>query len=213
MVSLVNRLMPVCLVLSVLLMSAAVTFAQEQAQPGFLDIEVSKDELYSYKNLSYPGDFSSLQSPSGTLALGRTTAGVTVVIILGTGSVTIEAPEAVQEKFKQVMGGYPLKASFKSVYIRLHPKEFDAIFGAMELAKVTDPATLKKAEAIFEQRFLTSYHAGTKAILPPPRTRVFDIETSELGMITTEEGYWVTLRRLSPYGSVYPASFVNPKRR
>jgi hypothetical protein len=213
MVSLVTRLVLVCLVLTVPLLSAAVAAAQEQAQTGFLDIQISKDELYSYKNLSYVGDFTTLQSPSGILALGRTTAGVTLVIIIGAGSVTIEAPEAVQEKFKQVMGGYPLKASFKSVYIRQHPKEFDAVFGAMELVKTADPAALKRAGEIFEQRFLTSYHAGPRAILPPPRTRVFDIETSELGMITNEEGYWITLRRLSPYGSVYSSGFVNPKRR
>ena len=213
MVSPVNGLVLVLMVLAVTLLPAEGVFGQEQTQPGFLDIQVSKEELYSYKNLKFGGDFTSLESPSGILALGRTTAGVTLVIVIGSGSANIEAPEPAQEKFKQVMGGYPLKVPFRSVYIRLHPKEFDAVFGGMDLTKTTDAAALKRAEEIFEQRFLTSYHAGAKAILPPQRTHVFDIETVDLGMLTTEEGYWITLRRLSPYGSVYPSSFVNPKRR
>jgi hypothetical protein len=188
-------------------------FPQEQTHAGFLDVQISKNELYSYKGLRYVGDYLSFESPSGVIALGRTTAGVTVVIIVGEGSVSIEAPDVVQEKFKKVMGGHPLKTGFNSVYLRLHPKEYEAAFGSQELTKASDAAALKKAEEIFEQRFLTSYHAGSKALLPPARTHVLDIETTDLGMVTTEEGYWITLRRLSPYGSVYPASFVNPKRK
>jgi O-glycosyl hydrolase len=40
-----------------------------------------------------------------------------------------------------------------------------------------------------------------------------EFETAEFGQISNEEGYWVMLRRLSPYGSVYPSRFVNPKQK
>ncbi len=179
----------------------------------FYDVQLTKDEIYSYTNLSFKGDYISFESPSGSLALGRTEAGVTVVVVLGAGTVNIEAAEAGQEKFKSVFGKYPLKTTFKSVYIRIHPKEFDATLGKLALTKTGDEAALAKAKELFDLKFLGSYHAGPRAILPPEKTRVFDFDTEEFGQIHNEEGYWLRLRRISPYGSIYPANFVNPKQR
>ena len=49
--------------------------------------------------------------------------------------------------------------------------------------------------------------------MPPDKARVFEFDSDEFGQISNEEGYWLKLRRISPYGSVYPANFVNPKQR
>ncbi len=188
--------------------------AQDTAQKTtFYDVQLTKDEVYSYTNLTFKGDYTSFESQSGVIALGRTEAGVTVVVILGAGTVSIEAPEAGQAKFKTIFGNCPLKTSFKSLYIRIHPKEFDSTLGKLTLTKTGDEGALAKAKELFDLKFLGSYHAGPRAILPPEKTRVFDFDTDEFGQIHNEEGYWLKLRRISPYGSVYPANFVNPKQR
>ena len=191
------------------------SWAQEAAtqEKKFFEIKIAKDEIYTYKDLKFAGDFTSFESPSGALALGRTEGGVTVMIVLGSGSVTIEAPEAVHDKFKTVFTAYPLKAKFTNAYLRLNPKDFDGTFGGLALTKSSDEAAFNKAKELFDQKFLGSWHAGPLAIFPPARTRYMDFETAEFGQVVNEEGYWIFLRRLSPYGSVYPAKFVNPKQR
>ncbi len=199
--------------LAALLLSSGLVLAQEQPKTSFYDVQISKDEIYKYAGLKFTGDYTSFESPSGFVALGKTEAGVTVVIILGDGTATIGAADAGQEKFKTVFGNYPLRAAFKSVYMRLHPKEYDEVFGKQQLTKSPDDGALAKAKELYDQRFLTSYHAGPKAILPPYKTRVIDFDTADMGQVTNEEGYWLILRRLSPYASVYPARFVNPKQR
>lgn len=187
---------------------------QEPAQQtSFFDIKLGPEEIYKYTNLRFTGDYSSFESPSGALALGRTEAGVTVVIILGGGTLSLDAPEAVQQKFTEVFKAHPLKVPFKTIYMRLNPKEFDEIFGKQELSKTPDEQAMASAKQIYADRFLTSFHAGDKAIFPPYRTRVLDVETADFGLITYEEGYWIRLRRLSPYASVYPRDFVNPKQK
>ncbi len=192
---------------------SGIAFAQEQPKISFYDVTLSKDDVYKYTNLKFAGDYTAFESASGNIVLGKTDDGVTVVIVMGDGSVSIEAPEAAQEKFKTVFGGYPLKTSFKSVYMRLNPKEYDEVFGKAQLSKVPDDAVLAKAKEIYDQRFLASYHAGPKAIFPPYKTRVLDFETADIGQVTNEEGYWLILRRISPYGSIYPSRFVNPKQK
>ena len=191
----------------------AVGLAQDApAQANFYEVQLVKEEVYKYEPENR-GDYTSLQSPSGLMVLGKTEAGVTVVVLIGDGEVSIEAPEPVREKFKTVFGQYPLKTAFTTVYMRLSPKEYDEIFGKMSLTRAPDDAALAKAKELYDLKFLASYHAGPKAILPPYKTRVFEFDTAEMGQISNEEGYWITLRRLSPYGSVYPARFVNPKQK
>jgi hypothetical protein len=197
----------------VMLCSLGLLLAQEPKPAQFYDVQVSKDEIYSYNNLKFTGDFASFESPKGIVALGRTEAGVTVLIVIGEGTADIVAPEAAQEKFKTVFGAYPLKATFKTIYMRLHPKEYEEAFGKQLLTKVTDEGALTAAKQLFDERFNGSYHAGQKALLPPYKTRVMEFNTANLGLIGTEEGYWLTLRRYSPYGSVYPKDFINPKQK
>ncbi len=196
-----------------LFLSSSLLLAQETPKSNFYDVQISKDEIYKFSNLKFSGDYTSFESPSGYLALGTTEAGVTVVILLGDGTVKIESPEVVQEKLKTVFGGYPLRTTFRSVYMRLNPKEYDEIFGKLQLTKSPDDGVLAKAKEIYDQRFLASYHAGPKAIFPPYKTRVLDFETADMGQITNEEGYWLILRRVSPYASIYPARFINPKQK
>jgi hypothetical protein len=188
--------------------------AQDAAQKSaFYDVQMTKDEVYSYTNLKFKGDYTSFESPSGSIVLGKTEVGVTVVIVLGGGTMSIEAPEAVQEKFKTVFGGYPLNTRFKTLFMRISPKEYAETFGKQSLTKTADEAALAKAKELYDLKFLASYHAGPRAILPEYRARVFEFDTDDLGQIRNDEGYWITLRRLSPYGSVYPANFINPKQR
>ncbi len=194
-------------------LSGALLLAQEQPKTNFYDVQVSKEEIYKFTNLKFRGDYTSFESPSGFLALGKTEAGVTIVILLGDGTVSIEAPEASQEKFKTVFGSYPLRTSFKSVYMRLNPQEYEETLGKLPLTKSPDDNLLARAKEIFDLRFLASYHAGPKAIFPPHKTRVMDFEVPEIGQIINEEGYWLILRRVSPYASIYPSRFVNPKQR
>jgi len=180
---------------------------------GFYDVEITKSEFYSYADLKFTGDYTSFQSPSGHLALGRTEAGVTILILLGEGTLNVTAPETGQEKFKTVFGNHPLQANFTSLYMRLHPKEYEEIFGKLTLTKTPDHNSFARAKELFDQYFYGSYHAGAKALLPPYKTRYLEFETKEFGRITGEEGYWLTLRRLSPFGSVYASRSVNPKQR
>lgn len=179
---------------------------------AFYDLRITAEELYSYNALSFKGDFLLLESPTGKLALGRTSAGVTVVIILSPGTVHLEAPEPVQEQFKNVFGSHPLDAPFTTAYMRLNPKDFEATLGKLELTRVSDEAALKQAQGVFDERFPMSYHAGPQAILPPQRTRVVDIDLTGVGLVCVEEGYWLRLNRMSPFGKVYPRDFVNPKK-
>ncbi len=198
--------------LAALLLCSTILPAQE-TKTNFFDVQVSKDEIYKYVDLRFTGDYTTFESPSGFVALGKTEGGVTIVIIVGDGTMNIEAPEAGREKFKTIFGSYPLKTTFKSVYMRLNPKEFEETFGKMQLSKSPDEGVLTKAKELYDLKFLASYHAGPKAIFPPYKTRVLEVETTDHGQITNEEGYWLILRRLSPYGSVYPSRFVNPKQR
>ncbi len=197
-----------------LVLQGGLLLAQETPQEKkFFEVKITKEEIYSYNNLKFAGDFTSFESPSGNLALGRTEAGVTVLIIMSPGTLTIEAPEPGQEKFKTVFGGYPLKAKFNSLYMRLHPKEFDDHFGGAKWAKSNDDSAFNKAKELFDQKFLGSYHAGPLAMFPQPKTRFLDFEIADFGQVVNEEGYWLILRRFSPYGSVYPPKFVNPKQK
>ncbi len=196
------------------LFSLGALLAQEQTTGKFYDVQVSKDEIYSYNNLKFTGDFATFESPKGFLALGRTEVGVTVVMVLGDGTVSIEAPDAVQEKFKTVFGAYPLKTAFKTIFMRLNPKEYEEVFGKLPITKVADEGAFTTAKQIFDERFINSYHAGTKALLPPYKTRVIEFNTADHGLVWTEEGYWLTLRRYTPsFATVYPRDFLNPKQK
>ena len=98
------------------LFPAAATQAQEAAQKSnFYEVQMTKDEVYSYSNLKFKGDYTSFESPAGNLVLGRTEAGVTIVIVLGGGTLAIESPDAVQEKFTTVFCAYPLNTKFKTL--------------------------------------------------------------------------------------------------
>jgi hypothetical protein len=197
-----------------LLASIGLLAAQQAEQKAsFYDIQISKDQFFSYKNLKFAGDFTSFESPSGFISLGSTEPGVTAVVIVGAGSVTIEAPEAAQEKIKAVFGVYPLKTSFKAVYVRLNPKEYAETLGALDLTKATDEDAFKQAKEIFDQRFLGSYHAGPKAMLPDYKFRRMEFETEAHGWIVNWEHYWLDLFRVSPYAKIYAANFVNPKKK
>ena len=198
----------------VFLLSLGSVLAQEAQTNKFYDIQVSKDEIYSYTNLKFAGDFTSFESPKGLLALGRTEAGVTALMLLSGGTVTMQAPDAVQEKFKTVFGAYPLKAAFKTLYMRLNPREYEETFGKQSIVKAADESIFAAAKQLFDDRFNVSYHAGAKALLPPYKTRVMEFEIVDAGLISTEEGYWLTLRRYSPsFASVYPRDFINPKQK
>jgi hypothetical protein len=197
----------------ILLLLLLTTVLVAQDTSNFYEVDITKSEFYSYTDLKFAGDYTSFRSAAGHLALGRTEAGVTILIVVGDGTLNITAPEAGVEKFKTVFGNYPMEANFTSIYMRLHPKEFEEVFGKLSLKKAPDDSSFTKAKELFDQDFVGSYHAGPKALLPPYRTRHFEFETKEFGQITNEEGYWLTLRRLSPYGSVYAARFVNPKQR
>jgi hypothetical protein len=200
--------------LSLVLLPTVAAVAQDApAQTTFFDVQLTREEIYKYENLKIAGDYTTIQSPSGLVALGKTEAGVTLLVIVGTGTATFDAPEPVREKFKTVFGQYPLKTTFSTVYVRINPKEYQEIFGKMTLTKAPDDAALAKAKELFDLKFLASYHAGPKAILPPYKTRVFEFDTPEIGQISNEEGYWITLRKVSPYGSVYPSRFINPKQK
>ncbi len=203
----------VCATILGFLLLPALLPAQDPQPSKFYDIQISKDEIYSYTNLKFTGDYTTFDSPKGFLALGKTEEGITIVMILGEGTVSIEAPEAVQEKFKTVFAGYPLRTAFKSIYMRLHPKEYAEIFGKQSLSKAGDDNLYASAKQLFDDSFMRSYHAGAKAIFPPYKTRVIEFNTAGLGLVTTEEGYWLYLRRYAPYGSVYPRDFVNPKQK
>jgi hypothetical protein len=196
------------------LFPAATAVAQDAAQKSnFYEVQMTKDEVYTYANMKFKGDYTSFESAAGSLVLGKTEVGVTIVIVLGGGTVTIEAPDAVHEKFKTVFGGYPLNIKFKTLYMRISPKEYAETLGKLSLTKTGDEAALAKAKELYDLKFLGSYHAGPRAILPDYKTRVFEFDTDDFGQVSNEEGYWIKLRRLSPYGSVYPANFVNPKQR
>ncbi len=198
----------------VLLLSAQSIPAQEQAaKTTFYDVQISKEELYKYSSLKFAGDYTAFESPSGVLALGRTEAGVTIVIILGNGTLTIQSPDSAKETIKTAFNAYPLKTSFSTLYIRLHPKEFDETIGKLDLVKAPDDSTLAKAKELFDLKFLGSYHAGPRAIFPPYKTRVLEFDTPEFGQISNEEGYWLRLNRLSPYTKIYATGFVNPKQK
>jgi hypothetical protein len=207
------RWMPFALLLATM-SAASMAVSQEAAQEKkFFEVAFGPEEIYKYADLKFTGDFSSIESPSGMLALGRTEVGVTIAIILGPGTVTLETPEAAREKLTQVFGAHPLKAAFKTLYMRLSPKEFEETLGKMSLEKAADEKAFEAAKQIYADRFLTSYHAGDKALLPPYKTRVMDIESVDFGTITYEEGYWIRLRRVSPYASIYPRDFINPKQK
>jgi hypothetical protein len=197
----------------VILLWPALVCTQEAKQAQFYDVQISKAEIYAYSNLKFAGDYATVESAKGFAALGRTEAGVTLVVIVGDGTLSIEAPEAAQEKFKTVFGAHPLRAAFKSLYMRIHPKEYDEALGKQLQNKAADENTFTTAKALFDERFAASWHAGTKAMLPPFKTRVIEIQTSEHGLIATEEGYWLTLRKYTPYASIYPKNFVNPKQK
>jgi len=188
--------------------------AQDAAnKPAFFDIQLVKEEIYSYSNLKFKGDFALLESASGNLVLGRTEGGVTIAIILGTGTITIEAPEGSQDKIQSVFEVYPVKTDFTAIYLRLSPKEYEETLGKLKLAPAPSDDVLAKAKEQFDARFLNSYHAGAKAILPPYKTRVFEVDTANMGHLCYEEGYWLRLFRVSPYGKAYPTGFVNPKQK
>ncbi len=196
------------------LLLPAILPSQETAQEQkFFEVEIKADEIYSYKQLKFTGDYTSFESPAGYLALGRTEKGVTILIVLGGGTVTITSPDEMQENFAKVFPAHPFKTAFQTLYMRLHPQDFENAFAEFPLTKAPNEEALAKAKLLFEERFRTSYHAGHRAMFPPVKTRVMDFQTAAMGLITTEEGYWLTLRRLSPWASAYPKGFVNPKQR
>jgi hypothetical protein len=198
----------------VFLLNATWSWAQDPPQEKkFFEVQISKDEIYSYNNLKFKGDFATVDSPSGLLAIGKTEAGVTLLVVMGGGDLTIEAPDDVHEKFKAIFKTYPLQTKFTTLYLRLHPKEFDETLGKLALTKSADEAAFTKAKTVYDQKFLGSYHAGPLAIFPPYKTRFMDFETADYGQIVAEEGYWLILRRFAPYGSVYASKYVNPKQK
>jgi len=203
------------IVVAIILVSVMPALAQEPAQPQttFFDVQLSKDEIYSYKNLKFTGDYFSFESAAGSLALGTTEAGVTILILLGPGSVTITTPDEFQDKFKTAFSAHPLTTSFKTIYMRLNPKEYAETIGKQELAKSADESVLTRAKDIYDQKFLASYHAGPRAMLPNYKTRRAEFETEAHGWIVHDEGYWITLFRVSPYARIYPANTINPKQK
>jgi hypothetical protein len=200
--------------LALLLLLAGIrAAAQEQVDlKKFYEVKLVKEEVYAYRDLRFVGDYTTWQSPAGNLVLGRTEVGVTLAIVLGEGMVTFEAAEPARAKCEQVFAGHPVMAKFTTLYMRLNPKEYEETLGKAQLTRTGDEAVLKQAQEIYDVKFLGSFHAGALAIIPPEKTRFMDFTTVEFGQVQSQEGYWVSLRRLSPYGSVYPPNYVNKKK-
>jgi 1,2-phenylacetyl-CoA epoxidase PaaB subunit len=100
----------------------------------------------------------------------------------------------------------------KQTYLRLEPGVYESMIKAATLTRATDEEILKRAKAIYDDRFNGSYHAGPLAIIPPAKTFFADIESEKYGHVIFEEGDFLRLVRVTPYKSVYPSYFVNPKR-
>ena len=124
-----------CLAFPVLITVIPLAAQDPAPKSAFYDVQMTKDEVFTYTNLKFKGDYTSFESPSGSVVLGKTELGITIVIVIGGGTLTIEAPESGQEKFKAIFGRHPLTTKFKTLYLRLSPKEYNSTLGKAALTK------------------------------------------------------------------------------
>lgn len=189
------------------------TATLQQTEKKFYAVTMGPDDVYAFDTLNFYGDFIQFHVSGGQLVFGKTEVGVTVIIIFGSGEFKLTAPAELQAKMREAFGNYPAIGKFKMIYMRIYPKDYDAMFKKVSLKKIQDEAVFNKAKEVFGSKFYGSYHAGDLAMFPPEKSRFMDFDTDDLGQVIVEDGFWLRASRTQPYKSVYPRNFENPKRK
>jgi hypothetical protein len=197
------------------MVGALQVFALQKDEKGkkFYAVTLSPDEVYAFDALDFSGDFVEFHALGGQLVVGKTEVGPTVVMIFAPGEFKLTAPSEFQSKMREAFGNYPATGKFTTVYMRIHPKDYDTLFKNAALKKIQDEAVLNKAKEVYGLKFYGSYHAGDLATFPPEKSKFMDFETDDLGQVMVEDGYWLRASRTRPYRSVYPRGFENPKKK
>jgi hypothetical protein len=126
---------------------------------GLYRLSLNTEKQFAVTNFSVVAEDFQVRLPQGVAFVAETDAGVTGIVLLGRGEMTFSpAPPAEKGQVKIYGGSETLQTRFSSLYIRVHPAEFESRIDARALQpRPVDQRDLRRAQEVFQENLELSF--------------------------------------------------------
>lgn len=160
---------------------------------GLHRLALNRDKQFHARNLRIRAEDVELRLPDGTVYQAETPAGVTALLLVGSGQIDFHPMPATERgQIRIFAGAEKLVTKFGAALVRLNPIEFDDRLSPDALVpERVDPRTLRNAEAIFQEELGKSYGIDlsqvsqhTWSLVPPIGDFLAEVRTRRFGTLT-----------------------------
>jgi hypothetical protein len=157
-------------------------------------LSVNAARQFDVRMLTIAVEDLDLSIPTGSAFAIDTEEGTTGVVLLGRGEVRFHpAPEVEKGQLKIFCGATTLQTRFEATYLRMNPRDFQALIeaGRLTARPAVDPRDLRRAEDIFREDMPKSYAVDmgdlsreTWSIIPVAGDFLAEVHTARYDVLT-----------------------------
>src|SRR5262245_55873108 len=156
-------------------------------------LSVNASKQYAARDLKIAVEDLDLTLIDGSVFLVNVDQGVTGAVLLGNGVMRFHpTPEVEQGQVKIFSGADTLESRFDTLYIRLHPSDFESVVGMPNLQpKAVDSRELKRAQDVFRIESTKSFvldlgdlSRDAWSLLPGPGDFLAEVRTRRFDTLT-----------------------------
>lgn len=160
---------------------------------GLFQLELNAAKQFSVRNLTVAAEDMTLTFTSGTAFVSETPAGVTALVLMGSGELRFSPePDSERGQLRIFCGQERLVAPVSAAFVRLHPDEFAKRVDAGALgAERVDAGALARAKEIFDEGVTTAFaldlgeiSGDTWSLIPSYGDFLADVRTRKYGTLT-----------------------------
>jgi len=156
-------------------------------------LSLNAAKQYAAHDLKITVEDLELTLIDGSVFVVTVDQGVTGAVLMGHGVMRFRpTPETEQGQVKIFCGSETLETKFDTVYVRVHPSDFESLVGTPNLqAKSVDPRELKRAQEVFRAESIKSFvldlgdlSRDPWSLLPGPGDFVAEVRTRRFDTLT-----------------------------
>jgi Peptidase family M1 domain len=156
-------------------------------------LSVNTSKQYSARDLKIAAEDLELTLTEGSVFVVDIDQGVTGAVLMGHGVMRFHpTPETEQGQIKIFCGSETLETRFDSLYMRMHPSDFETFVGTSSLQpKAVDPRELKRAQDLFRTESTKSFvldlgdlSRDAWSLLPGPGDFLAEVRTRRFDTLT-----------------------------
>src|SRR5262245_26635544 len=156
-------------------------------------LSVDTTKQYAAHDLKINAEDLELTLIDGSVFMVNVDQGVTGAVLMGHGVIKFHpTPETEQGQVKIFCGSDTLESRFDTLYVRLHPSDFESLVGTPNLqAKTVDPRELRRAQEVFRVESPKSFvldlgdlSRDAWSLLPAPGDLLAEVRTRRFDTLT-----------------------------